>query len=71
MFIALRDVPSYERHLLFCADLERGPRGRRPRRRCPRLSAVNRSLSIHDERVKELFTPGVTVLQAPARVGVA
>ena len=50
MLLALCDVPSYERHLLFCTDPQLGARAP-----CAvdDLSAINRALTIHGETVDE------------------
>ena len=62
MIIALKDVPGYERHLLFCTNLLNRRRPRRRRRRPTPLKAVNRSLHIHGEHVCKLAwrPPGAT-----------
>jgi hypothetical protein len=66
MFVSIHDVPSYERHLLFCSDLNARPK-RRKRRRSD-VPAINRTLAIHGEVVSQK-----TLLPAPlvCRVGVA
>jgi hypothetical protein len=51
LFVPLKTVPRYERHLLFCTRLT--PRHRRHRRRrgVPHLAAINRSLKAHGDSV--------------------
>ena len=60
MFVPLKAVPRYERHLLFCAALTPRPRRSRPRRGIPHLAAINRSLRAHGDSVPS------TWLVAPA-----
>ncbi len=54
MIIALKDVPGYERHLLFCTNLFRERPANRRRRRPTALKAVNRSLAALGEHVCKL-----------------
>ena len=53
MFIALSDVPRYERHLLFCTDPSIVQSRRAPSNLLSHTDAVNRSLAIHGESVDD------------------
>jgi hypothetical protein len=46
MLISIEDVPLYERHLLFCSELDHAKRRRPHRRRDPHAPESNRSLSV-------------------------
>lgn len=48
--VPLRDVPRYERHLLFCSKPTRSRRNQVPVRNND-LAAINRSLAVHDDCV--------------------
>ncbi len=54
MFVRLNEVPSSDRHLLFCSD----PRINHPELDQPilldHLAAINRSLAIHGEHVDHI-----------------
>ena len=55
MIVSLKDVPRYERHLLFCTAL--APTYRRPRQRrsLTHVAAINRSLRIHGDGVSRTW----------------
>ena len=55
MIIPLKEVPGYERHLLFCSNLSDHRPRRRRRRRSHTRRAVNRSLRVHGEAVVRLI----------------
>lgn len=54
MIIRLKEIPGYERHLLFCSNLSGRRPKRRRRRRWHSRRAVNRSLRVHGETVSQL-----------------
>ena len=70
MIIPLKDVPGYERHLLFCSNLSGQYRSRRRRRRHTRR-AVNRSLRVHGEAVGRLIDRSVLQPAAHSLPGAA
>ncbi len=49
MVISIRDVPAYERHLLFCTNFGRCRRRQHHRHR--KIHAINRSLAVCGEAV--------------------
>jgi hypothetical protein len=62
MLLSIHDVLPYERHLLFCSQLDYG---RRPRRHCHRdhhVRAINRSLTVCRARI-------AAADQAPPTIG--
>jgi hypothetical protein len=46
MVISIQDVPPYERHLLFCSELDHARRPRRHRRPAHNAPAIDRPLPI-------------------------
>jgi hypothetical protein len=67
MIVALSDIPTYERHLLFCSRLD-GRRRRRThhRRRDPQVPPMNRSLAVHGECVSTHSIAVRPVITVPA-----
>jgi len=51
IFIPLKAIPRYERHLLFCTELTPVQRRLRPRRALTHTAAINRSLQVHGDSV--------------------
>ena len=62
MFVPLKAIPRYERHLLFCSRLTPRQRRYRPRRGVPQLAAINRSLKVHGDSVPSTWP---AILDAP------
>ena len=54
MLIALRDVPNYERHLLFCSRLSPRRRSRNGDRRRPKSMISERSTKSNAQTVDDL-----------------
>ncbi len=71
MIIALKDVPGYERHLLYCTDLFKDRRPKRRPRRPTSLKAVDRSLQLHGEHICKLTGPTTLGSTTRAAAGVA
>ena len=71
MIIALKDVPGYERHLLYCTNLFDHRRPKRRRRRATSLKAVNRSLHVHGEHICKLACRPTVVSTSRRAAGVA
>lgn len=55
MFVPLKSIPRYERHLLYCSRLSPRPRRTRHRRGVPHLAAINRSLRVHGDPVSSTW----------------